>query len=101
MDYRVRYRDIPWGVAICVLPGKIIGRCIIEPVSHFIKNWKRVLLRLGRKLLIISMVIGCIVGLSILIDQLTDGSFFGWLLHIKAQLMTPAPDAVETVKDGL
>ena len=36
MEYRLKYRDIPWLVAIEVLPGKIIG-------SLFIKPWRRLM----------------------------------------------------------
>jgi len=35
MEHRVRFRDIPWPMAIAVLPGKIIGTFIIKPILWF------------------------------------------------------------------
>ena len=82
MEYRMRYRDIPWGVALAVLPGKIIGCWIFRPMEWFERKWKRILLKIGKFLLIslmVCIVIGC---LFVLIDKTTNGDFFNWLQHL-------------------
>jgi len=32
MEYRMKYRDIPWSIAFAVLPGKIIGIFFARPL---------------------------------------------------------------------
>jgi len=96
MESRLRYRDIPWGVAFCVLPGKIIGRCVIDPCVRFSVSWKRIMMRWLQRLLIFTIVI-VVVGLLLFgIDALTQGEFFGWLLHIWHQV-SPPPDTTDVV----
>lgn len=43
MEYRVKYRDIPWSVALAVLPGKIIGTFFIKPGIRFKYDHRRIL----------------------------------------------------------
>jgi len=84
MEYRMKYRDIPWIVAICVLPGKIIGTFIIKPVNEFRYNWKRTLIRCA-EILMIALVIAFVMALLfMLIESLTENSFSAWLTAVWA-----------------
>ena len=56
MEYRLKYRDIPWHVAIFVLPGKIGGTVFIKWPSQFAKNWQRNIGGLGVCLLMLIVI---------------------------------------------
>lgn len=71
MEYRLRYRDIPWGVALTVLPGKIIGRLIIAPVFHIAENWKRILIKISKTIGTISLILLVLGVVITLIDLAT------------------------------
>jgi len=82
MEHRIKYRDIPWGVALGVLPGKIIGTLFIKPGITFRRDWKYILTRAGRKLLILCMIIIVIGMLAMAAENLSGGTFSGWLEHL-------------------
>lgn len=84
MEYRVRYRDIPWSVAIGVLPGKIIGTFCIKP---FHKVKRNVMKYVFRFLYMLATVIVLICA-AVLADKLTDGQFFAWILHLINQVQS-------------
>ena len=51
MEYRLRYRDLPWSVALAALPGKIIGGYLIRPTEaiaddpmHYVAKFAKFLL---------------------------------------------------------
>lgn len=73
MEYRMKYRDIPWRVAIGVLPGKIIGSFIIRPYVFLdSKRWVRHVigtLKLMGLIAILAMIVIALV--SIIVDALT------------------------------
>ena len=82
MDYRVKYRDIPWPVAISVLPGKIIGAWIIDPALNFIQNWKRILFRWFKLWAVILLAMFTFSVILAAADALFEGAIFDWLKHI-------------------
>jgi len=82
MDYRVKYRDIPWPVAIGVLPGKIIGAWMIDPALNFKQNWKRILFRWFKLWSVIILIMFVILVLFAAADTLFDGVLSDWLEHI-------------------
>ena len=96
MEYRLKYRDIPWGVALGVLPGKIIGTFFIKPWMRAARDWGYTVRRWISRLiftLLILMMIALILGL---IDTATDG---GLILRISeflemASTATPEPQPV-------
>jgi hypothetical protein len=47
MDQRLNYRDIPWHVAIAVMPGKILGTIFIKWPNWIVDEWKQFLVGLG------------------------------------------------------
>ena len=82
MDYRVKYRDIPWGVALSVLPGKIIGTWFIKPGITFRCNWRDILMRWLKKLLILVAVLVIILVIITMIEIFSEGLFSAWIEHI-------------------
>lgn len=101
MEYRVRYRDIPWGVALTVLPGKIIGTFIIKPVNRFRNNWKKILIRWGKRILFVFAVLVVIAMFFGLLNAITGGEFSRVFLEIWNNFqpppeLTPTP-AVENL----
>ncbi len=67
MEYRLKYRDIPWFVAFIVLPGKILGTVLIKWPLRFADHWEHNLVILG---LSIMMVIAIVAGMY----YVTDGT---------------------------
>lgn len=105
MEYRVKYRDIPWPVAIGVLPGKIIGALFIKPWKRFTRNngyYAKVWVsRIGAMLLVVLLA----TILFIAVDQLTNGyttasldqAWDWWLSLIQsANEAAPAPTPTPT-----
>jgi len=82
MEHRVKYRDIPWGVAFGVLPGKIIGTFFIKPGIAFRCDWPHILVRAGRKLFIFWIIIVFIAVIAIAAENISGGTFSAWLNHI-------------------
>lgn len=77
MEYHMKYRDIPWGVALTVLPGKIIGSLIIKPAKKFENNWKSILLLWIKCFAFILVLIIVSVAIVILVDLLVnDGTYY-------------------------
>jgi hypothetical protein len=96
MDYRVRYREIPWGVAICVLPGKVIGRCVLDPVLHVKKYPVRILKKIARFIVVVFVLVAlCTCGV-LLADKLTEGQFGEW---IRVELLDKAPITENTTPE--
>ena len=98
MEYRVQYRDVPWGVAICVLPGKIIGGCILDPIHNFVRDWKRILAKWAKGFIIVMIVSIVLVLLTMLADTLTNGAFLKWVfngLHNVQDLFVSADPQLE------
>ena len=60
MEHRVRFRDIPWPMAIAVLPGKIIGTFIIKPILWFKDDPLNAILRCCVSVMITLLVIGSV-----------------------------------------
>lgn len=82
MEYHMKYRDIPWGVALTVLPGKIIGSLIIKPAKKFENNWKSILLLWVKCFASILVLIIASVAIVILVDLLAnDGTYYTMLLE--------------------
>ncbi len=52
MEYRLKYRDIPWHVAIFVLPGKVCGTVFIKWPQRFIDNWEHNVIIIGMCLVV-------------------------------------------------
>lgn len=98
MEYRMRYRDIPWGVAVCVLPGKIIGRCIIHPIQYVKRYPMRILKKIGKFLMVCLITVVICAVATVLVDRLTDGDFGNWIrveiLHTEP-VHQPEPEKVE------
>ncbi len=67
------YRDVPWPVAIAVLPGKIIGTFILNPINYFRRNQKRILIKWGWRLMGVVIISAVLVLFCLLLDTLTDG----------------------------
>jgi len=90
MEYRVRYRDIPWFVAIGVLPGKIIGTFFIKPWLRFRRNWKSITRRWVERFALLCMVLAIVGAVLGLVNHLTDGRL---ILEMEAVIQTtPAPE---------
>lgn len=64
MEYRLKYRDIPWHVALIVLPGKILGTVFIKWPVSIAKNWEHCMVLIGVVLTIIAIVVGLAYFLS-------------------------------------
>ena len=73
MEYRLKYRDIPWGVAIGVLPGKIIGTFIIRPALNLKRNWKYILRKWLGRLLAVAVVIFVLVFVGMILEAASEG----------------------------
>jgi len=74
MEYRLKYRDIPWSVAIGVLPGKIIGTFLIKPWLRFKRNWQRTVVRWLTGFMVTIIALMLVLLLMTLLDTVTDGS---------------------------
>lgn len=59
MDYRLKYRDIPWRVALGVLPGKLIGSFFIKPYIKFMYRWRNIISSNAKHLLVVIAI--CLV----------------------------------------
>ena len=66
MEYRLKYRDIPWFIAFIVLPAKICGTMFIKWPLWIADNWKDCLLFIG----IVSFLAALIVAATYFV---TDG----------------------------
>ena len=82
MEYRLKYRDVPWSVAFGVLPGKIIGTFLIKPVEKFKRNWEVILHKWLTRLLIIVLLAMMVVAVWALFDHLTAGKFTKDLIRL-------------------
>lgn len=88
MEYRLKYRDIPWPVAIGVLPGKIIGTFLIKPWLKFRRTWKRAV----RILLVLLMMLIITMGMLTIVDYFVGGA----IRHkFKAVFFTQEPAIVD------
>ena len=83
MEYRMRYRDVPWPVALAVLPGKVIGTFILRPVFYIKRRWKKIL----SNIVSVMAVLGFSTAIYLFIDWMTDRAltevvmrFINWLL---------------------
>ena len=47
MEYRLKYRDIPWHVVIMVLPGKVFGTIFIKWPLQFAEKWEKNIAGIG------------------------------------------------------
>ena len=98
MEYRVRYRDIPWFVAIGVLPGKIIGTFFIKPWLKFRRDWKSITLRWTERFFLLIMALAIIGGAFVLVNHLTKGGVERMFLDAKTMTQT-APVEKEAIVD--
>jgi hypothetical protein len=103
MEYRLKYRDIPWIVAFGVLPGKIIGTLFIKPFiklrrnrGHLARVW---LARFCTVLL--ALVVGAVI--FVVADHFSDGAVIAsldrtWDWWVSAALtaneIAPAPTEI-------
>lgn len=93
MEYRVRYRDIPWFVALGVLPGKIIGTFFIKPWLKFKRDWKSITLRWTERAALLLIILVVMGGVFTLANHLTDGGVERMFSDIQAMTETaPAPE---------
>lgn len=69
MDYIVRYRDLPWGVAAGAFFGKL-GWTLINPfiASEFI--WKQRIIKVLKFMAFTTVAITCMILLAIALDHL-------------------------------
>ena len=79
MEYRVKYRDLPWSVAFGVLPGKIIGHFILKPVHWVIHHPHKTLSFLLFTLLGISLTGLILVLANIAVDGAVAALVNRWL----------------------
>jgi len=83
MEYRLKYRDIPWGVALTVLPGKIIGKFIIVPVEYVILKRRRLL-----RILLITMITSVVIFMALtFVDMMTDRKLFAFIGKIYENIL--------------
>lgn len=75
MEYRMKYRDIPWRVAIGVLPGKVIGSFIINPYVFLnSKRWVRHVIATLKLMSVITILAVILIAfVAVIVDALTDG----------------------------
>jgi hypothetical protein len=89
MEYRMKYRDIPWSVALAVPFGKFIGCCIIQPYRRITQvNWKRASIRWGKRLLGIVIVSVILTLLFILVESATEGALSEGMFRIYKHFLT-------------
>jgi len=55
MEYRLKYRDVPWHIAIFVLPGKVCGTIFIKWPLRFAKHWEKHVAVIGMCLMAVFM----------------------------------------------
>lgn len=82
MEYRMKYRDVPWMVALTVLPGKIIGTFFIKPPIYLKRNFKRLFLKYMPPILLIMIVLMVLMVVFMVVDHLSGGNGSAWLKHI-------------------
>jgi hypothetical protein len=83
MEYRLKYRDIPWSVALAALPGKIIGTFFIKPWLRFKRDYRRILHNWMMNATVCAVVLLVIALIMTLVNIGTDGKvieFFAILL---------------------
>lgn len=73
MDYRIKYRDIPWSVALYVLPAKIVGTLVGKPID-FLKR-EDALLKIARGFVIFLLAIAVAICAFLAVDLLFDKKF--------------------------
>jgi len=74
MEYRLKYRDIPWGVALGVLPGKIIGALFINPFIRLKRN-RAYRAKVWFSRLFVTLLVLVVVAIVFLVaDQVTQGA---------------------------
>jgi hypothetical protein len=73
MEYRLKYRDIPWSVAIMSLPLKIIGTFIGRPIEYIANNPYEFLIKVLWKLLWAFVLVIVFMALMTLADITFDG----------------------------
>jgi hypothetical protein len=80
MEQRLKYRELPWSVALGVLPGKIFGTLADRLYNHV--NWKRRLKKWGKYVclcLVITIIIACA---TLLIDKAIKGDLLKMILEL-------------------
>ena len=98
MEYRLRYRDVPWFVAIGVLPGKIIGTFFIKPWLKFKRDWKNTIVRWCERFFLLVVILVVMGGVLALTNHLTKGGIDRIFSDIKAMTET-APVEEEAIVD--
>lgn len=73
MEYRLKYRDLPWSTAVCVLPGKIIGTFIIKPFLYIKEDPMNLIMRFAITSLFLLLVAFLMTFLLIGVDAVTGG----------------------------
>lgn len=73
MEYRMKYRDIPWSVALTLLPGKIIGTLFIKPPIYLRRNFNRLLRKYGPPIIICIMALMIFLAVFMIIDYTIGG----------------------------
>ena len=74
MEYRLRYRDLPWSVALAALPGKIIGGYLIRPTEAIADDPMHYVAKFAKFLLFVVLVLALSLLITIGIDLATRGS---------------------------
>ena len=103
MEYRLKYRDIPWPVALGVLPGKIIGTLFIKPLERLSRNaGLRARVWLSRFCTVLMVMVVAAV-IFVIADHFTGGAVIAsldrtwdWWLSL-AQSANDAAPAVSTM----
>jgi fructose-specific phosphotransferase system IIC component len=67
----MKYRDIPWGVALAVLPGKIIGCFVLNPLSWVEKRFETI----AKSIFIIAVLFTLFGLILVCVNAVMDGAF--------------------------
>ena len=86
----MKYRDVPWAVALTLLPGKIIGTFCIKPPIYIKSNFSRLLRKYGPSIITCVMMLMILLSAFMLADHLADGRATAWLKYV----FSPTPDII-------
>ena len=82
MDYRMKYRDVPWSVALGCLLGKILFTLTFKWMIWVEKNWRRILWKIGKLSFIVFIILLIATMALLLANKLTDGTLFMYFDHL-------------------
>lgn len=68
MEYRLRYREIPWHMVLFIPIGKIVGRCILDPVEYLADHPGKVIRYIFKRTAVVSLTALLIFVLMLALD---------------------------------